>query len=218
MITLYHLCTDENDKPMDATFVDGNGRKYEILYDTPTDIQSDFMAGKILEHLHYYGIVEVLSTRTRGGVTFDMEDAVKRAIDCLRVSEEQCVNDYVQFQLEDRVRKNYPPLPPAGRALACVVKHKVNLLKYGLRPVGWNPPYELDGPAASVVPVNGASPAPSEVDQRIQSLEQTLMQQQAMIIELLSGRKSKGKRASELAGDNDQSEPAEQSQKVTLGQ
>src|SRR6266568_5998249 len=99
MKTLYHLCTDENDTPMEAAFVDGNGRKWVIPYDKPTEFESDFLAGRLVEHLTYYGLVEVHTTKTRAGISYDLEEARKRALQCLKVSEDACVNDYVRTQL-----------------------------------------------------------------------------------------------------------------------
>lgn len=190
MKTLYHLCTDAKGEPKDGAFVDGNGFKYVIPYDLPTDIERDFMADKIVEHLHYFGIVEVYSTRDRAGVHFDMEDARNRALTSLEISEKECIDQYVRTQLEDRVRMNYPALPPMGRAMECVIKHKVNLLKYGLQPVGWSPPYQPE-PLKKGEAVPTATGGPSDLIQRLTQLETTILQQQQLIMELLTPRRAK---------------------------
>jgi len=151
--------------PVDAVFVDGNGRKYTIPSMEPTEIESDYMADRIMEHCHYYGIVEVAQIRTKTGIQWDLKDARERAEQALLRSEKQCINDYVRMQLEARVKQNVPPLPPEGRALDCVVKHKYNLHKAGIHPVGWEPPYDMpeDSPAVQL--------KQSDIDARMAALE-----------------------------------------------
>jgi hypothetical protein len=185
MKTLYHLCTDADNRPMTAVFVDGNGFNYRVPFDEPTEIQSSFMADKIIEHCHYYGIVEVRTTKTRSGIVYSMDDARARAIECLEISEKACINDYIKTQLEDRVRQNFPPLPPSGRALQCCIKHRYNLLKAGIRCIGWEPPYEMEDPGLQVTA--GLS-MPSNLMEMIVQMQAQLLRQNELINELMLGR------------------------------
>jgi hypothetical protein len=184
MKTLFHLCTDENNKPRPAVFVDGNGRKYTVPFDEPTEILSDFMAEKIIEHCHYYGIIEVMTTKTREGIQYNMKDARARAMESLEVSEKACINDYIRTQLEDRVRANFPPLPPQGRALECCVKHQYNLLKAGIRCIGWEPPYAMADPGFQVT---AGMHGDAAMQSQITSLQTQLLKQNELIMQLLTG-------------------------------
>lgn len=184
MKTLFHLCTDEHNKPRPAFFVDGNGRKYTVPFDEPTEIMSDFMAEKIIEHCHYYGIIEVATTKTREGIQYNMKDARARALESLEVSEKACINDYIRTQLEDRVRANFPPLPPQGRALECCVKHQYNLLKAGIRCIGWEPPYAMSDPGFQVT---AGMHGNTELQTQITSLQTQLLKQNELIMQLLTG-------------------------------
>lgn len=170
----------------DCYFVDGNGKKWTLPYDEPTEFANEYMAGKILEHCHYYGIVEVHAQRDRQGVHYDIEDAKRRAKEALEVSMKACINDYVITQLEDRVRKNYPPLPPSGRALECCIVLKYNLLKAGIRCVGWEAPYAMDDPGYGNTVA--AFPQSNTMQEQINQLQSTLLNQNALIMELLKGK------------------------------
>lgn len=182
---LYHLCSDENGSPMDAAFVDGNGFKHTIPYDDPTEFQNEHLAERIVHHLQYYGMVEVHTVKSKTGVQFDMDDARKRAKANLAVSERQCVTEYVKTQLEDRVRHNLSPLPPEGRALQSCIKGKVNLLKYGIRPVGWEAPYEMEALPAGMAAA--PSSTPTNLERIILQLQDQLASQQILINSLLAG-------------------------------
>jgi hypothetical protein len=167
MKVLLHVATDMEGNPLTAAFVDGNGKKWTVPGGEPTEFENEFMASKIMEHCHYYGIVEVAQTRTGKGIEYDLEDAEARAGEALLRSEKNCINDYVKTQLESRVKQNVPPLPPEGRALECVVKHRYNLKKAGLHVVGWEPPYSMESQEAD----GSYHYDQQEVDQRIKALE-----------------------------------------------
>lgn len=169
MKVLYHVAVDLHDNPLEAAFVDGNGRKYVIPAFTPTEFESDWIAGKIVEHCHYYGIVEVTQIREKSGIRFDVAEAEKRATAALLLSEKTCINDYVKTQLQDRVKNNAPALPPEGRALECVIKHRYNLLRAGIRPVGWEPPYDM--PEADQKKNGTYQVGGTEVEARLKQLE-----------------------------------------------
>ncbi len=180
MKVLYHEATDETGKKLNVEFLDGGGKLWVVPFGEATEFENVFMANKILEHQKFMGVVEVNFIKTKTGITYDMEDAVKRAHRALLEAEKQCINDYVRVQLESRVRQNYPPLPPTGRAYSCVVKHKTNLLKYGLRPVGWEPSYDVEPVPESVAEQAGGT----SMDERMKSLEKLIAGQQKLIEQL----------------------------------
>lgn len=171
MKVLYHVATDAQGAPLTAVFIDGNGKRYNIPAFEATEFESDFMADKIMEHCHYYGIVEVMVTKTKTGRSYDVDEAEIRATEALLLSEKTCINDYLSSQLEWRVAENKPPLPPKGRQLDCVIKHKFNLLRAGIRPVGWEPPYPMDDPELDAPKKKGYRPAGIDADARMKQLE-----------------------------------------------
>lgn len=196
MKVLFHVATDINNEPVDAVFVDGNGKKYVVQCETPTEIESDFMADKIAEHCRHYGIVVVEQVRTGKGVDWNLEKAYQDAAAALELAEKSCINEYIRTQLESRVKQNYPPLPPEGRALDCVIKHQYNLKRAGLHIVGWEPPYDM--PGGDEDQLTSVSP---ELEQRMKALEnennelrKTLMQfMQTMMVQQTKASKDKGK-------------------------
>lgn len=167
MKVLYHVATDLEGTPLTAVLIDGNGKRWEVPYDEPTEFENVYMADKLIEHCRHYGIVEVTQVKSKGGIQFDVDDAMQRALAALELAEKTCINDYIKVQLESRVKANVPPLPPEGRSLDCVIKHKVNLLKYGLRPIGWDPPYAVEGQSLAETANSGL-----DVSTRITALEQ----------------------------------------------
>lgn len=189
MKVLYHECTDETGTEQQVEFLDGNGKLWLVPFGEPTEFENVFMADKILEHQAYMGLVEVHFTKTKLGITYDMEDAKVRAKQALLASEKFCIDSYVRTQLETRVRANFPPLPPVGRALTCVVKHRTNLLRYGLRPVGWEPPYEVEGGGVdpAIAMSAGTSISQSSMEERLQQMEKLLVAQQNIIAEFVKG-------------------------------
>lgn len=183
---LYQIAVDLDGNGKECSFVDGNGKMWKLPFDEPTEFQNEYMASKIVEHCHYYGIVEVHSTRDRAGVHYDMEDAKKRAKQSIQISMKACINDYVKTQLEDRVRKNFPPLPPEGRALESCIVMKYNLLKSGIRCVGWEPPYAMEDPGFGNT--ISAMPEGNAMQQQINQLTAQLASQNDLIMKLLTGQ------------------------------
>lgn len=186
---LYHLATDHLDEPIPVDFCDGNGKLWSVPFDEPTVFDNEWMAEKLMETLPFHGIVEVKVTRSKTGMEYDMEDARERTLEKLLHEEKLCINQYIQRQLEDRVQRNYPPLPPVGRALSCVIKHRTDLLAYGLRPVGWEPPYQVDV-TQSTVPVTQVGGAGME--ERLKQLETMNMQLMGQINMLLQAKAERG--------------------------
>lgn len=183
---LYQAAVDSKGNGIDAALCDGNGKLWRLPFDTPTEFANEYMAGKIVEHCHYLGVVEVHSTRDRAGVHYDMEDAKQRALHANDISIDACINDYVMNQMQDRVRMNLPPLPPQGRALESCIIRKFNLFKAGIRLIGWVPPYEMEDPGYGNTPIGSGQPA--MVDERINQLQAQLMTMNQMLLELLQGK------------------------------
>src|SRR5580658_2761050 len=115
MKVLYHEATDHEGTKLPVEFLDGGGKLWVVPFGEPTEFENTFMADKILEHQKFMGIVEVNFTKTRTGIEYDIPDAQKRAKAMLIEQEKACINHYIQTQLESRVQKNFPPLPPVGR-------------------------------------------------------------------------------------------------------
>lgn len=192
MKVLYHLAIGANGKGKDAALCDGNGKLWTVPYDNPTEFENEYMADKIVEHCHYDGIIIVKASRDRAGVHYDMEDARERALRALDVSIDACINDYVLNQMQDRVRMNFPPLPPMGRALECCIVRKYNLLKAGIRLVGWQPPYEMADPGpGNTMLGNGGNGA---LEARVNQLAAQLLTQNQLLLELLQGQVGQTKR------------------------
>ena len=186
---LYQCATDLNGDGKECAFVDGNGKMWRLPFDVPTEFENEFMASKIIEHCHYYGIVEVHSTRDRSGVHYDMEDAKRRAQQALDASIDACINDYILNQMTDRVRQNFPPLPPQGRALECCIIRKYNLIKAGIRLIGWMPPYEMEDPGYGNTAIGTGTP--SNIQEQMNQLQAQLLAQNALLLELLKGNVGK---------------------------
>lgn len=181
---LYHLATDDKGNPMNAELLDGNGRLHVVPHDEPTEFASEFLAKKMLEHQAYLGLVEVRQIRTKKGVEYDMEDAHQRAEQSLIVAEKACITDYIMNQLEERVQRNFPPMPPRGRQLACCIKHKYNLLNAGIRLIGWEPPYHMEDPGLGNTPAVNQS----DLQQQITMIQGQFLQMQQMLVDLLKAK------------------------------
>ncbi len=205
MKVLYHKATDHEGNRMDVEFVDGNGKLWVIPWGEPTEFENSFMADKLLEHQKYMGLVEVNFVKTRQGITYDMEDAEDRALASLVEQEKLCINDYIRTQLESRVRQNFPPLPPVGRAMSCVIKHRVNLLRYGIRPVGWEPPYEMKEEGFNVTAGqtsgSGMAVGGASIEDRMRQMEQLILKQQNLIEALTRAQGQGQSRASRSKTD-----------------
>lgn len=113
-----------------------DGRLYTFPPQEPVEVEDDYIAKRILEHLWYYGLVEVPTVRTRSGVAFDLESAQASADAALKAADKKMLQQYIDIQLEDRIRKNHVPLPPTGRHKYVIDKYKVDLTKYGIKLIG----------------------------------------------------------------------------------
>lgn len=186
MKVLYQLATDLNGDGKDAALCDGNGKMWRLPFDTPTEFENEYMADKLVEHCHYYGIVIVHTTKTRHGIDYNMDDARERARLSLNASIDACINDYILNQMQDRVRNNFPPLPPEGRALECCIIRKYNLYKAGIRLIGWAPPYEMTDPGYGATAIGSGTPV--NIQEQINQLSMQLLTQSQLIMELLQGK------------------------------
>lgn len=110
---------------------------YRIPPGEPTEIADDFHAEKLLERFAApFGLVEVCVYKTADGTKYDLEKAHAEAVEGLAAGEEACIAKYIKVQLEDRIRVNFPPLPPVGRVAELIKKRNVDLGMYGIRPFG----------------------------------------------------------------------------------
>lgn len=129
MIILMHVDTmvvdDLNDNHL-YTFPPGE----------PVEVENDFIAKRILEHKWYHGMVEVPQIRSKGGVKYDIETASKMAKEKLASADKKMLDEYVKNQMEDRIMRNFPPVPPSGRYKYVIDKYNVDLKQYGINLIG----------------------------------------------------------------------------------
>lgn len=111
--------------------VDSNGRKVE---------HADFFHYKILEEYGpLFGIINLPLTRTKSGIMFDVEGGIEAAKKQLHRNRLVRINEWVQDQMQNRVRQNLPVLAPTGFVADSLILLKVNVSKkYKLHPVGWD--------------------------------------------------------------------------------
>lgn len=109
---------------------DSNGRKIE---------HADFFHHKILEEYGpLYGFVDIPTRRERTGVVFDIDAAVEHAEKTLKRNRIVRITEWVQDQMQNRVRQNLPVLAPTGFVSESLILLNINLSKrYKLNPVGW---------------------------------------------------------------------------------
>jgi hypothetical protein len=115
-----------------------NGRVIKLPPNEPVELDS-FIANAVMAHIGgIHGVVEVKQTRSKAGVKWEVEEALVRAAHKLEDCDRAVINQYVRTQMEDRIGAGKPALPPSGRALSVILRHKVSLAKeFGLSPVGW---------------------------------------------------------------------------------
>lgn len=109
---------------------DSNGRKIE---------HADFFHHKILEEYGpLYGFVDIPTRRERTGVVFDIDAAIDNATRTLKHNRLVRITEWVQDQMQNRVRQNLPVLAPTGFVAESLILLNINLSKrYKLHPVGW---------------------------------------------------------------------------------
>lgn len=113
---------------------------YRIPPNEPFEVESDFYAMHILAiYGIIYGIVEIATTKTRTGISFDPDSALDDAKAYLVECQERMITQYARQQMEDRVKNNLPTLPPTGFVKDAIKARNVNLQqRYGFTPLGWD--------------------------------------------------------------------------------
>ena len=97
------------------------------------------VAQKLIAHCWYHGVVEVPMTRTKGGVTSDIETARKVARQALETAEDTILTQYVEAQQERVIRENKPAIPPSAPLIKIIEKRGINLKKeFNIDPPGYN--------------------------------------------------------------------------------
>jgi hypothetical protein len=124
----------------------GNEPVYDFVQDIgmytfppgePVEVKDDFIARAILEHKRLEGLVEVAVLRSRGGIQFDIDGATGAAKTALTAGRRELVARYIKIQQEDRIRHNFPPLPPSPVVQRIIEEDGVDLKQFGINPAGW---------------------------------------------------------------------------------
>ena len=110
---------------------DSNGRRLET---------AEFYAHMLVaQYGSLYGVTAVPSTKTRTGITLDVEHALELAQARLLTNRHQHIAAWAQEQLQTRVNKNLPVLPPTGFVEESIKLLNVDLeATYRIRPIGWD--------------------------------------------------------------------------------
>lgn len=105
----------------------------------PLEIDSDFLAGKIVDALWYNAVVEVPSVKDKWtGIKLDVPAAIADSTVKLKDAHKIIFKQYKEAQL-DRAKANYPAVMPEGLAAYVVRKYDINLAAHGLKTVGADP-------------------------------------------------------------------------------
>ena len=97
------------------------------------------VAAKIIEHCWYHGMVEVPMTRTKGGVTSDIEAARKAARTALELAHDTMLNKYVTDQQERLSIYNKPALAPSTPIMKIIERRGIDLDRdFGIKPPGFD--------------------------------------------------------------------------------
>jgi hypothetical protein len=134
VIFIFHVNPQSVDDRIDLS-------TYDVPPNKPFRFDNDFHAEKFLEHkAPYYGVVKVdqqLDEDT-GQFKLDLDKAKKQAYQALEKAEILMVETYVSTQRSDRIRINYPAMPPEGRVADIIERRKIDLgEQYGIYPVGY---------------------------------------------------------------------------------
>lgn len=148
-------------EPFDVDY-DSNGRKIEF---------ADFFHHKILEEYGpLYGFVNIPTEKTRTGLVFDTDAAIEHAQKTLKRNRIVRITEWVQDQMQNRVRQNLPVLAPTGFVSESIIILKINLSKrYKLNPIGWE-----EGEALGLVDNADHTPINSNAQQPPQTVVQTV--------------------------------------------
>ncbi len=115
-----------------------DGKLFTFPPNEPVEVEDDFAGRAIIEHKAYTGITQVPMVKTRTAINFDVEGAKKRAAVARKTGLQSLVDNYIKTQIEDRLRKNYPAMPPSEVVQKAIDELGIDLSSYGIRPVGMN--------------------------------------------------------------------------------
>src|SRR6185369_1449131 len=163
---------------------DSNGRKLD---------EPGFYKHVLLQQLGpIYGLVEVPMEKTRSGITLDVEGALAASKRQLLLNRHAHINACATEQLQERVRKNMPVLPPTGFVAESIILLNSDIGKtYRFFPVGWEfqatptPSPDVD---PNLLAANNAA------DERVAGLEaqvSQLSEQVAQLLEALTKKKER---------------------------
>lgn len=113
---------------------------YVVKPNIPFRFENDFHAQRFFEHMEHSGVVYVKENHNdeTGQFTLDIKGAIAEARERLYEQETAMVERYVRTQQEDRLRRNFPAMPPEGRTAEIIKKRNIDLGEtYNLYPVGW---------------------------------------------------------------------------------
>lgn len=125
---LYHV----NPEPVHHVV---DGRLYTIPPGEAFEIEDPLHGRNILEHKAYLGIVEVPVVKTGRGIEFDVEGAARAAAAQLVEQDLQSVANWARQQVEDRVQKGLPVLPPPERIAGIIERRKIDLTRLGIEKI-----------------------------------------------------------------------------------
>lgn len=101
------------------------------------EIPDEFIAGKILEHKRLEGLVMVpMKGKKNGFPEYDVEGAKIEAARVLKKAHREIYERYVKDQRENRIRKNFPPLPPSEVVRRIIEEEGYDLAADGINIVG----------------------------------------------------------------------------------
>jgi hypothetical protein len=165
------------------------GRLYSFLPSVPKKIEDNFLARNILQELSITGITQVPeSTDTSGMPQYDIEGAKKQAKQARLEGLRRIVDRYIKTQLEDRLRKNYPAMPPSEPEQKAIDELGIDLSEHGIRSFTSSP---LSGDKSRSAADAGLI---AKQNQRIDDLEsgmRALMEQNKLLLAEIQGKKGK---------------------------
>lgn len=113
-----------------------DGTLYVIQPSKIVEVKDDFHAQALLNHKVHQGLIEVTVTPKADGSGFDWTVGYKQAAaDALGAADDARIQDWVTGQIEERIRKNYPALPPSDRLKVLIKRRGVVIENFGIRPV-----------------------------------------------------------------------------------
>lgn len=112
---------------------------YHIPPNEPFEIEhGPFYASKLLEiYGPVYGVMEVPTVKDRTGIHIDVDLAIVNSQNYLKAVDKALLDAYVNEQRVERISKNLPAMPPAGRVAQIIKDRKIDLkAKYNIDIMG----------------------------------------------------------------------------------